>query len=79
MKAVLQGWNFMRVIRLLLGIIILIQGIIIKDIPSAILGIVFGGMAAANIGCCSTNACTISPVTPKNKTQIKHEEKNIIK
>jgi hypothetical protein len=80
MRSILQGWNFMRILRLVLGMIILVQGIMIKDIPSAILGFILGGMAVANVGCCGTNGCAVNPVRPvKNKVKIEHEELDIIK
>ena len=59
MKTILQGWNFMRILRLLLGVAIVIQGIVLKDAMSLVLGIIFGGLAVANIGCCGTNGCAI--------------------
>jgi hypothetical protein len=31
MKAITQGWNFMRILRLILGIAILVQGIVVED------------------------------------------------
>jgi len=75
MKAILQQWNFMRVIRLLLGIGILINGIVTKDVTSIILGIVFAAMPVFNIGCCGTNGCAVN-INPsvKNKTNIDYEE-----
>jgi len=80
MRSILQGWNFIRVLRLVLGVIILVQAIMIKDIPSAILGFILGGMAVANIGCCGTNGCTVNPTQPvKNKVKIENEELDIIK
>ena len=80
MRAILQRWNVMRMIRLVLGVIILVQGIITKDIPAAILGIILGGMAAANIGCCATNACAVNPAQPiKKETNINHEKLDTVK
>lgn len=75
MKAILQHWNFMRIIRLLLGAGILIQGIITKDAASIILGIVFAAMPIFNIGCCGTNGCAVN-ITPsiKSKNKIGYEE-----
>ena len=59
MKAILSGWNIMRMIRLVLGIAILVQGIVAKDAVTLVLGLILGGMAVANVGCCGTNGCAI--------------------
>ena len=74
MKAILQEWNFMRILRLGLGIAIIIQGIVAKETMTIVLGAIFGGMALANIGCCGTNGCAVNS-RPSNKTQrIEYEE-----
>ena len=74
MKAILQNWNFMRIIRLLLGLAILIQGIISNDFTSMILGIVFTAMPVFNIGCWGANSCAINnPFNTPTKT-LKDEE-----
>ena len=81
MKAITQGWNFMRILRLILGIAILVQGIVAKDATAIVLGVVFGGMAVANIGCCGTTGCEVKHVTPiKNKSKnINYEELDPVK
>ena len=79
MKAILQGWNFMRILRLGLGIAIIVQGIVAKETMTMVLGAIFGGMALANIGCCGTNSCAINNRST-NKTQtIDYEELDIKK
>jgi hypothetical protein len=60
MKTILQGWNFIRILRLVLALAILTQGIIARDSMAIILGIVFGGMAVANIGCCGAGGCAVN-------------------
>ena len=60
MKIILQHWNFIRFIRLVLGLGILIQGILYKDPLRIILGLLFGGMAVANIGCLGNSGCSIN-------------------
>ena len=80
MRAILQGWNFMRIIRLVLGVVILVQGIITKDFLTAVLGILFAGMAIANAGCCGTNGCAVNTTRPiKSKANIEYEEVDTIK
>lgn len=81
MKTILQGWNFMRILRLVLGIIITIQGIKAEEAAYIILGLLFSGMSVANIGCCGTNGCSVNPShSNKNKTKdINYEEVDISK
>ena len=75
MKAITQGWNFMRILRLILGIAILVQGIVAKDATAIVLGVVFGGMAVANIGCCGAGGCAVNNrSTSNNKTGDIHYE-----
>jgi hypothetical protein len=69
MKAILQGWNFMRVLRLCLGISLIVYGIVVKEKMAVMLGVISGSVALANIGCCSTSGCAVSS-RPTNKNQI---------
>lgn len=79
MKAILQGWNFMRILRLGLGIAILVQGIIAKETMTVVLGVIFGGMAVANIGCCGTNGCAINSRSTNKTQKVDYEELDIKK
>lgn len=75
MKTILQGWSFMRMLRLVLGIAILVQGIVARDAVTIILGVAFAGMAVANIGCCAAGGCAINTRSANNKTEdIQYEE-----
>lgn len=65
MKALLANWNFLRVLRLVLGGVILVQGIIAMDFISILFGILFGGMAFFNIGCCGAAGCSVNPTLKK--------------
>ena len=74
MKTILQGWHFMRILRLVLAIGILAQGITARDTVTIILGVVFGGMAVANIGCCGAG-CAVNQRSTNNKIKdIQYEE-----
>jgi hypothetical protein len=66
-----SNWNFFRIIRLILGLIILIQGIVILDTISILLGVVFIGLALFSAGCAG-GAC----YTPMNRSQ-KNSSENI--
>jgi hypothetical protein len=75
MKTILQGWHFTRILRLVLALAILLQGIIAKDSIAIILGIALGGMAVANIGCCGAGGCAVNQNSTNNKTEdIQYEE-----
>lgn len=52
-----KSWGYMRWIRLVFGVFSIANAILTKDITLGLLGIVVGGMALFNIGCCGTNGC----------------------
>jgi hypothetical protein len=72
MKTILSNWNFMRGLRLLLGVIILVQGIEAKEWMYAFAGIILAGMAFANIGCCGVGGCNVP--SSKINQEINHKE-----
>jgi hypothetical protein len=74
MKAILNGWNVMRIVRLILGVAILVQGIVAKDTLTIILGIFLGGTAVANVGCCGANGCAINTPSTKKTNNTLYEE-----
>ncbi len=53
----LSNWNFSRALRLLLGVIILIEGIRNGEMLFVIFGAIFTLMPVFNVGCCSTTYC----------------------
>ncbi len=66
-----RKWNFMRLLRLALGVFIVFQGI-----ESEMWFFVFAGgfyalMALLNLGCCGTSGC--APTRYKNTQQIEEE------
>ncbi len=74
MKALLAGWNFMRILRMGFGVVILVQGIINKDALAILLGVAFGGLAVANVGCCGANGCSVNYQKKVNDNEITYEE-----
>lgn len=58
MKAILNNWTLMRGLRLVLGIIALVQALIQKDITLALLAGFLLLTAIVDIGCCGSNGCT---------------------
>ena len=76
MKTYLTGWNFMRLLRLVLAMIILVQGVIVKDWTFFVMGGFLALMAFLNIGCCGVNGCSV-PTKKNNATttnEIHYEE-----
>jgi hypothetical protein len=72
MKNILSNWNFMRALRLILGVIIVIQGIQASEFMYAIAGVLLSGMAIANIGCCGVGGCNVP--TRKTSTDLTNKE-----
>ncbi len=69
MRNYLMGWNFMRTIRLILGVVVVGQGIHAGDYLIAGLGALFASTALFNIGCCAaTGACNTYTRTDYRKT-----------
>lgn len=60
MKNYLEGWNVMRLLRLILGIIIIVQGIQGSDWSFILLGSLFSLMPIFNVGCCGASGCNTS-------------------
>jgi hypothetical protein len=56
-KAILSNWSFPRILRLIIGIVILYQAINAEDILIGLAGLFFTGMAVFNMGCCSSGGC----------------------
>jgi hypothetical protein len=63
----LSNWFFFRILRLVLGIIIIVQSFVIKDVIFGIAGLLISIMAIFNAACCGMGGCNISPT--KNKFQ----------
>ncbi|MFV0141092.1 hypothetical protein [Empedobacter falsenii] len=76
MKNYLSNWNFMRIIRLVLGIVIIVQGIQAQQWMLVVLGGLFTLMPLFNIGCCSTTGCDTTYRARKTieKEDITYEE-----
>jgi hypothetical protein len=58
MKSIfLSKWNFIRVLRLVIGVFIIVQGIQTKEWVIATVGGLFALLALLNTGCCSVGGC----------------------
>lgn len=61
MKQILSKWSLMRFLRLLIGIVIIVQAVIARDILFGIAGLFFTALPVLNIGCCGTGSCYVPP------------------
>ena len=74
MKRLLIGWNAFRIIRLLIGIGALVQGIIQKEGLVLVAGswILFG--ALFNRGCCGSGGCSVPKSKQNPGKEVEYEE-----
>jgi hypothetical protein len=75
-ETLLTDWNFMRILRLGLGIYIAVQAVETQSMLSAIFSVFLLFQAIANTGCCGSNGCAV-PIKKNNsgKTEeIEYEE-----
>jgi hypothetical protein len=74
-SSALTNWNFMRIVRLVLGIAIIVQSVFVKDWGMTVVGILFTSMPIFNIGCCANGGCSVPLKHSKPKTEeITYEE-----
>ena len=66
----LRSLSFMRALRLIFGAFAIVQAIITMDIILGLLGVVVGGMALFNVGCCGANGCDTNFDTDNSKNKI---------
>lgn len=73
-KSILNNWSVMRGLRLVMGLIALVQAVIQKDLT---LGVIAGFLlltAVANIGCCGSRGCAVDYCNWKKESEIVYEE-----
>ncbi|MFZ1369086.1 MAG: hypothetical protein WAR78_01815 [Ferruginibacter sp.] len=74
-QTIFSNWTLMRFLRLGMGVAILVQAVMAKDLLFAIAGIIFTAMPVFNIGCCGTAGCAVPPKKEPGKTKdITYEE-----
>lgn len=66
MREIVVNWDFMRILRLVLGSWVIYSSIIDAQPMLGILGGVFVLQALLNIGCCGSSGCKI-PNNPNNQ------------
>ena len=77
-ETLLSGWNFMRFLRLGIGIYIGIQTIETQSIFSGVVAVFFLFQAITNTGCCGSNGCSV-PIKKSNSDKNEIEEFEEIK
>jgi hypothetical protein len=58
-QLIFNNWNILRFMRLAIGVAIIVQGVISKDVLFSIVGIFIAGTAVFNAGCCGKTGCDI--------------------
>jgi hypothetical protein len=77
-ETLLTDWNFMRILRLGVGIYIAVQAVETKSIVSGIFASFFLFQAITNTGCCGSNGCAV-PIKKKNSDKIEEVEYEEVK
>jgi hypothetical protein len=67
LKTIFTNWNFMRAIRLILGVFIIIQSFQTQQYIMIIPGVIFALMALFSVGCCGSNGCAIPTKKQENE------------
>jgi hypothetical protein len=67
LKTIFTNWNFMRAIRLILGVYIIIQSLQTQQYIMIIPGVIFATMALFSVGCCGNNGCAIPTKKQENE------------
>jgi hypothetical protein len=79
MKKMINGWNVMRVVRLLIGIAALVQGVLQKENLLLVAGLWILFSAVFNVGCCGSGGCTIQSSSKKPTKDVVYEELGVPK
>jgi hypothetical protein len=64
-QTLLTNWNFMRILRLGIGIYIAIQAIDTQSAFAGVVAVFFLFQAITNTGCCGSNGCAV-PIKKSN-------------
>ena len=71
-ERILSQWNFARIVRLVLGGVIIAQGVMVHDWGLGIMGSLFASMALFGFGCAG-GACA-TPIKKSNNKSIQDVE-----
>jgi hypothetical protein len=74
-----QRWDFMRILRLVIGVTVIGQAVMMHEWLLAIGGGMLTTMAVLNIGCCGARGCGVNPrkdISGKGLEETQFEEIN---
>lgn len=74
MKAIVSQWHLMRIIRLMIGLLIIVQAVADRNWMVGALGFLFTSMAIFNVGCCGSNGCSPTKKSISNPNEFIYEE-----
>jgi len=77
-ETLLTDWNFIRILRLGLGIYITVKAVETQSILSGVVALFFMFKAITNTGCCGSNGCAV-PTKKSNSDKIEDIEYEEIK
>lgn len=75
---ILSNWSFSRILRVILGFVIIAEAASGANIIGAVAGAIFVGMGIFDIGCCGSGACYVPVKNIKQEkiTDISYKEIN---
>jgi hypothetical protein len=68
-EKLLTGWDFMRALKLVLGIYIGVQALLVADALSGMISVFFLYQAVTNTGCCGVQGCAMPTHKQNQSTQ----------
>ncbi|WP_428657935.1 hypothetical protein [Runella sp.] len=72
MSTLLNNWNFMRILRLGMGLWLIYSAVANHQAVLGLLGGLFALQSVTNTGCCGPNGCSL-PNTPKHISKTTQE------
>lgn len=73
-KIMWQNWSLMRGFRLMLGLVVMVQAFVQKDVAVGFLSAFLLFTAFANVGCCGTRNCSVKNALQRSKKEFEYEE-----
>ncbi len=68
-KMIFSNWTIIRFLRLAMGIAIIVQAFMARDMLFGFLGFLLTAMPLFNMGCCSTQGCYMPASKDTKKTE----------
>jgi len=73
-QRLLSNWNLVRILRLAMGIAIMLQAFLIRDVPLALAGLLFTALPLFDLGCCGGACSTPALGNNKKNKEVHYEE-----